>query len=369
MTDSAARSANPTAFQVSDDGMVQVPGFELPFTTLASAEARSAYATQVRQIAEQLAVAKQSGAYGDSDDADDSAAPKPLDAEALRKQTDENVILPNLRKVYAYWKDAVEIEPWEVDGIYTEVFTPTAGIAPANAERVLINVHGGGYVVGGRTHGQLESIPIAATGKIKVVSIDYRMAPEHTFPAASEDTATVYRRLLQDYAPENIGIYGSSAGGMLTAQVVPWFAQEGLPLPGAIGMFGGTGQPFRGDSVSLAQAYYGTPPSPAGIDVGWPHGCPYFKPEDLENPLVFPTLYPEQLSIFPPSLLISGTRAGELGSMVDAHNKLTLAGVQSRLHIWDGLGHCFYVDPDLPESHEFEQIAVAFFAEQLGKQR
>jgi hypothetical protein len=48
------------------------------------------------------------------------------------------------------------------------------------------------------------------------------------------------------------------------------------------------------------------------------------------------------------------------------HNMLTLAGARSRLHVWDGLGHCFYLDPDLPESREVERIVVDFFAENLG---
>jgi monoterpene epsilon-lactone hydrolase len=71
--------------------------------------------------------------------------------------------------------------------------------------------------------------PIASIGKIKVISVDYRQAPEYAFPSASEDVATVYRELLKTYKPTNIGIYGCSAGGLLTAETIAWFQKEKLP--------------------------------------------------------------------------------------------------------------------------------------------
>jgi acetyl esterase/lipase len=74
-------------------------------------------------------------------------------------------------------------------------------------------------------------------GRIKVVAVDYRLGPENRFPAASEDVTNVYRELLKTYRPENIGIFGCSAGGMLSGQAIPWFLKEHLPLPGAIGVF------------------------------------------------------------------------------------------------------------------------------------
>src|SRR3546814_5596313 len=79
-------------------------------------------------------------------------------------------------------------------------------------------------------------MPIAAIGRIKVISVDYRQGPDFTFPAASEDVAAVYRELIKQYDPRNIGIYGCSAGGLLTAQSVAWLIDKKLPLPGAIAM-------------------------------------------------------------------------------------------------------------------------------------
>jgi acetyl esterase/lipase len=81
--------------------------------------------------------------------------------------------------------------------------------------------------------GLVESIPIASVGAIRVITVDYREGPEYSFPAASEDLAAVYAALLKTYKPRNIGIYGCSAGGILTAQSVAWIGSHGMPSPGA----------------------------------------------------------------------------------------------------------------------------------------
>ncbi len=133
----------------------------------------------------------------------------------------------------------------------TDVVEPADGIAPENRDRVLVNVHGGGFVTGARTASLVESVPLAAVMKIKVVSIDYRMGPEHQFPAASEDVAAVYRELLKRYDPKRVGLYGCSAGGQLTAQSIAWFQTHGLPNPAAIGVFcASLGQLAAGDSAN-----------------------------------------------------------------------------------------------------------------------
>src|SRR3546814_15853553 len=75
-----------------------------------------------------------------------------------------------------------------------------------------------------------------AIGRIQGISVYYRQGPDFTFPAASEDVAAVYRELIKQYDPRNIGIYGCSAGGLLTAQSVAWLIDKKLPLPGAIAM-------------------------------------------------------------------------------------------------------------------------------------
>ena len=150
--------------------------------------------------------------------------------------------------------DPSVIQPVVMNGVQTDVVVPQAGVAPENKGRVLINLHGGGFYAGARSGGQAEAVPLAARGRIKVVTVDYRMAPEWRFPAASEDVEKVYVELLKTYRPENIGIYGCSAGGTLTAQAVAWLQHRNLPRPGAVGIFCSGAMPsywFGGDSAAL----------------------------------------------------------------------------------------------------------------------
>jgi acetyl esterase/lipase len=99
-------------------------------------------------------------------------------------------------------------------------------------DRVLINLHGGGFKADSGS--LIESVPVANLTQTKVVSVLYRLAPEHPFPAAVEDTVAVYKELLKTYKPERIGIYGSSAGAVLTPEVSGRAAEDvGHPTAGS----------------------------------------------------------------------------------------------------------------------------------------
>ena len=110
--------------------------------------------------------------------------------------------------------------------------TPIDPIPADKVDRVLINLHGGGFTT---DSGSLtESIPIANLTHTKVVAVLYRLAPEHPFPAAVDDSVAVYKELLKTYKPQHIAIYGASAGGILTGEVAVKIKQLGLPLPARV---------------------------------------------------------------------------------------------------------------------------------------
>jgi len=259
----------------------------------------------------------------------------------------------------------VHIEERSIGGVRTQIVTPAAGISAANLHRVLINLHGGGFIWGEGNGARIESIPIAALGRIKVVTVAYRMAPEFHFPAASEDVAAVYRELLKSYPARNIGIYGCSAGGILTAETVAWLDKEKLPLPGAIGTFCGSLAAIGGDASHVTPLLVGESPSADGDD-GSLHG-PYFSGASSTDPLVLPINSPALLKRFPPTLLIAGSRDFTVSSLFAAQAALTDAGVEAELHVYDGLWHAFFFDPDLPESQQVYRVAVRFFARHLGR--
>jgi monoterpene epsilon-lactone hydrolase len=285
------------------------------------------------------------------------------DVKALRafqrKYPDEQ--LANMDKLYP-----VTITPQTISGVNVRIIVPKSGIASRNRHRVLINLHGGGFMWGAESEALVESIPFAATGRIKVITVDYRMAPEYAFPAASEDVAAVYTSLLKTYKPEDIGIYGCSAGGILAAEAVAWFAAHDLPRPGAIVSMCGTGAEFYGDSGYLAPVLAGQPPIPPGGTPLLLSALPYFKGVDAHNPLAFPIESSKLLAAFPPTLLLAGSRDFSVSSETMMQRKLWKVGVDSELFVFDGLWHAFMMDPTLPESREVYSIVGRFFDCHLG---
>jgi acetyl esterase/lipase len=265
----------------------------------------------------------------------------------------------------------VEREDTTVAGVHAYVYTPVAGVSDENQNRVLINLHGGGFSGCWPACAELESIPVSALGRIKVVALDYRQGPDHVHPAASEDVAAVYAELLKTYPAENIGIYGCSAGGMLTGMSLAWFQEHGLPPPGAAGILCAgvtTGDvAFGGDANYLAtavgEARAPAPPRPAGAES---QQLGYFAGSDPSDPLVNPGVSTEVLAQFPPTLIVTGTRSFDLSAAVHAHALLGKAGVETDLHVWEGMFHGFFYNPDVPESRDCFDVIVKFFDKHLG---
>ena len=255
----------------------------------------------------------------------------------------------------------VEMESQIIGGVYTDVITPSGGVAPENEHRVLINLHSGSFIAGARFGGQLESIPIAAIGKYRVVSVDYRMLPEHKFPAASIDVAAVYKELLKDYKPENIGIFGCSAGARLTGEAVAWFDKEGLPQPGAVAMLCSAPTRLDGDSNHYAWAMAGRTPLTI-------RAVKYWDTAEADDPLAFPGEFTDMLRKFPPSLLMTSTRDYSVSPMSVMHSKLVQLGVETEFHLFEGFSHMGFLGLYVPEAKQATAIMAKFFNKHLGKQ-
>ena len=215
VTTAPAVSAQPApdgpAVRVDDDGTVHMPAMSVPVSSFLSPEGKAYLAEHLQQVQRPAML----------QNASDGGIPLLLAGYLARQK--------------ALFR--IDRQDTAIAGVHAYIYTPKAGIAAANAKRVLIDLHGGGFSGCFPGCAELESMPVAALGRIKVISLDYREGPEHQFPAASEDVAAVYRALLKTYPAANIGIYGCSAGGMLTGMSVAWFQRHGLPRPGAIGIF------------------------------------------------------------------------------------------------------------------------------------
>lgn len=92
----------------------------------------------------------------------------------------------------------------QLGGVPVYEVIPSGGVLPKNQNRVLINLHGGGFLWGAGAGAKVESVPIASVMGVKVVSVDYRMAPEHRFPAATMDVVRVYSELLKQHQSEQV---------------------------------------------------------------------------------------------------------------------------------------------------------------------
>jgi epsilon-lactone hydrolase len=262
----------------------------------------------------------------------------------------------------------VKTERTTIAGVPVDIVTPAAGVDPAKKNKVLMSLHGGAFVFGGGgIGGRLEAVPMAGLGGYRVIAVDYREAPEAHYPAATDDAEKVYRALLKTYRPENIGVYGASAGGILTAQLVARLQRSKLPRPGAIGIFAaGATRQGASDSAHWVLGLTGATVNPSS---GPPPNMPsYFSRGDFDDPLATPAESPGILARFPPTLVISSTRDALLGSALDTYAKLRDARVVSELYVRHGFGHGYFTQaPGLPEATAAWMEAVRFFDRYLGK--
>jgi epsilon-lactone hydrolase len=249
-----------------------------------------------------------------------------------------------------------------IAGVPVRVVTPLS-VAPEKRDRVLIDLHGGGF---DSDSGSLtESIPIANLTGIKVIAVLYRLAPEHPFPAGVDDAVAIYKELLKTYKPSHIGMYGTSAGAILTAEVTVKLKQLKLPLPAVTGVFSGLGDfSQNGDSVAL----YALNGFSGHLDVPQSdmRSAKYYAGStDLKDPVLSPVY--ADLTGFPPTLFITSGRDLLLSGTTILHRAYLRAGVDAQLVVFEALPHAFWNNPELPESKEADRMMAGFLEKHLGR--
>jgi len=237
---------------------------------------------------------------------------------------------------------------------------PVRNVLPledAHPDHVLINVHGGGF--NSDSGSFTESIPIANLTHTRVVSILYRLAPEHPFPAAVDDTVAVYRDLLKTYKPSHIALYGTSAGAILTAEVAVRLRQLNLPLPAALGIFSGMGDfSQNGDSWAMYAL--------RGLTGSLPVAGTQPRSTEYTGTTVLSPLYAD-LHGMPPTLFITSGRDILLSGTSILHRAFLRSGDDARLIVFEGLPHAFWNDISLPETKEAYGYMADFFSQQLNR--
>jgi acetyl esterase/lipase len=256
-------------------------------------------------------------------------------------------------------KLGVRVQADTIAGVPVFISTP---IRPPQetGRRVLMHLHGGGYVLFPGLVGAGEGMMMAGYGGFTVVSVDYRMAPDFPFPAPLDDAMAVWKALLKQHDAQRMAIFGSSAGGGLTLATALRSRQEGVPLPAALGL----GSPWvdltgAGDSLA-ANAFVD---NVLVSNDGWVGAAAqlYAGNHDLRNPLISP-IYGD-FTHLPPSILTSGTRDLLLSDTVRTHRKLRQAGVAASLQVFEAQSHTQFLTPFAPETEEaFGEIAQFFRA-------
>jgi epsilon-lactone hydrolase len=222
----------------------------------------------------------------------------------------------------------------QIVGVPTYVVTP-AGAPTADDSPVFLSIHGGGLILGGGDLTRVMTEISALSAPIVHWAPDYRMPPLHPYPAALDDVIAVYRALLEIRTPSRIVVGGGSAGGNLAAALLLRAKDEGLPMPAALVLLTPeVDLTESGDSFTTL----------ADVSVGLQSlrdvNALYANGHDLKDPYLSPLF--GDVTGFPPTLLISGTRDLYLSNTVRMHRKLRESGVDADLHIFDGRPHAGY---------------------------
>ena len=256
------------------------------------------------------------------------------------------------------------LEQQTIAGVPVYMVKPSR-IAPENRDRLLVHVHGGGYTSFGGRAATPEAILMAHYGQIEVISVDYRMPPDFPFPAAVNDTVAVWKAVVQTHVPSRVGLFGTSAGGGLTLATVLRLKQLQLPLPGALM----AGTPWT-DLTQTGDTYF-TNEFVDNILGSYRGGLEaaaklYAGPHNLKEPLLSP-IYGD-VSGFPPTLLLSGTRDLFLSNTVRMHQKLLQSGAHADMLVFEGQSHAQYlIVPEAAESATAWREVSGFFAQNLDR--
>lgn len=219
----------------------------------------------------------------------------------------------------------------------------------ADPDRVILYLHGGGYVIGSiATHRELAN-RLSRAAAARVLLLDYRLAPEHPFPAAVEDAVTAYRWLLQQGAnPSRTVIAGDSAGGGLTVAALVALRDAGLPAPAA-GVCLSPWTDMEGIGDSMASRAHLDPMVQRGRLLDFARL--YLHEADPRSPLAAP-LYAD-LKNLPPLLIHVGTAETLYDDATRLADKARAAGVEVTFEPWDDMIHVWHLfAPMLPEGQQ-----------------
>lgn len=285
-----------------------------------------------------------------------------ISPEASEEEAEEYAL--KLREQFedlaARWSPAwIDVEPADGAPVQTDWVTTER----SDRDRVVLHLHGGAYILGSpRTHRGLAAA-LARTARARVLLPDYRLAPEHPFPAALDDAVATYRWLVHQRGvdPARVAVCGDSAGGGLALALLVRLRELGEPLPACyVGLspwtdLAGTGASMQDNAARDPWLRAELTPLAA---------VAYAGDRSLDDPLVSP-LYAD-LTGLPPMLVHAGDHEILLDDARRTVERAREAGVVADLGVFDGLWHVFQAFPGIPESRWSLREIGAFIRRHTG---
>jgi epsilon-lactone hydrolase len=206
--------------------------------------------------------------------------------------------------------------------------------AASSDDRIVLDIHGGALISGGGPACRAMATLSAARTGLRTWSVDYRMPPDHPYPAAVDDCLRVYRSLVEDHPADRVVVMGTSAGGNLAAALIVRARDEGLPLPAAAVLL-----TPEVDLTESGDSFH----TLLGLDTTltaslMPANLVYAGGTALHDPGVSP-LFADFAPGFVPTLIQSGTRDLFLSNAVRMHRALRRADVDAELHVLEAAPH------------------------------
>lgn len=215
------------------------------------------------------------------------------------------------------------------------------------AQVAYFDIHGGGFTAGGGEMCQVLAKIRAGDYGVEVFAVDYRLAPEHPYPAALDDCLAAYREVLSRCDVFGLIVGGASAGGNLAAALMLRARDEGLPLPIALLLqtpaldMTRSGDSYRTNQYLDVNLYGGAPDGPSAYAGSADPRAPYLSP-----------LFGDFSKGWPPTILTTGTRDLLLSDTVQMHRALRRAGVAAELHVSEAGPHGGFMGAGAPEDAE-----------------
>lgn len=280
---------------------------------------------------------------------------------SLRQEVDQSTVKSVKQKIKVFKVNVQKSSIADVPVFVLEPKRDAVGYGKIDSNKVILFLHGGGYVFGQGLASISEAIPLSGLHGYTVICVDYRMAPENPYPAAIDDAFLVYKELLKSHKAQDIAVFGSSTGGAMTLILALQAIDAKVTLPSVLI----AGSPWSdltrtGDSYTIND----------GVDNilgSYDHllkisAESYADSNDMSEPFLSPiNASDNNLQQFPPTLLLSGTRDLFLSNTVRMHTRLLQNKVKAELIVYEGQSHVqYYLVPNSPEFKQHYQFVDDF---------